>query len=64
MPAYAGFVKERFDRCLDLYLCPRKIKHRVNVDDPSVLLPKLPSPNELKPFPTEQAIVSFDNYKP
>ena len=23
VPAYADFVKERFERCLDLYLCPR-----------------------------------------
>lgn len=23
VPAYANFIKERFERCLDLYLCPR-----------------------------------------
>ena len=23
---YDNFVKERFERCLDLYLCPRKLK--------------------------------------
>ena len=23
---YANLVKERFERCLDLYLCPRKLK--------------------------------------
>lgn len=24
IPAYSDFTKERFERCLDLYLCPRK----------------------------------------
>jgi ribosome biogenesis protein ERB1 len=23
VPVYASFIKERFERCLDLYLCPR-----------------------------------------
>jgi ribosome biogenesis protein ERB1 len=29
---YKDFVKERFERCLDLYLCPRAIKKNVDVD--------------------------------
>ncbi|KAF4594475.1 Ribosome biogenesis protein erb1 [Ophiocordyceps camponoti-floridani] len=51
VPGYSEFVKERFERCLDLYLAPRIRKIRLNVD-PTSLLPKLPSPAELKPFPT------------
>ncbi|PHH77807.1 hypothetical protein CDD80_188 [Ophiocordyceps camponoti-rufipedis] len=51
VPGYSEFVKERFERCLDLYLAPRIRKMRLNVD-PTSLLPKLPSPAELKPFPT------------
>ncbi|KAM4066979.1 WD domain, G-beta repeat [Hirsutella rhossiliensis] len=51
VPGYAGFVKERFERCLDLYLAPRIRKNRLNID-PNSLLPKLPRPEELKPFPT------------
>lgn len=47
---YQNFVKERFERCLDLYLCPRKLKQRLNID-PETLVPKLPHPRELKPFP-------------
>jgi ribosome biogenesis protein ERB1 len=47
---YQNFVRERFERCLDLYLCPRKLKKRLNID-PETLIPKLPSPSELKPFP-------------
>ena len=31
VPAYARFVAERFERCLDLYLCPRARRKRVHV---------------------------------
>jgi ribosome biogenesis protein ERB1 len=51
VPGYETFVKERFERCLDLYLAPRVRKNRLNID-PASLLPKLPRPEELKPFPT------------
>ncbi|KHN98601.1 eukaryotic ribosome biogenesis protein 1 [Metarhizium album ARSEF 1941] len=51
VPAYAQLVKERFERCLDLYLAPRVRKNRLNID-PNSLLPKLPRSEELKPFPT------------
>jgi ribosome biogenesis protein ERB1 len=47
---YDNFIKERFERCLDLYLCPRKLKRRLNIN-PETLVPKLPKPKELKPFP-------------
>jgi ribosome biogenesis protein ERB1 len=40
VPGYERFVKEKFERCLDLYL-----------------VPKLPSPEELKPFPTTCAAI-------
>nr|XP_018906678.1 PREDICTED: ribosome biogenesis protein BOP1 homolog [Bemisia tabaci] len=49
--AYPKFVKERFTRCLDLYLCPRTTKVRQSIQ-PEDLLPKLPSPKDLQPFPT------------
>ncbi|OEH78862.1 ribosome biogenesis protein [Cyclospora cayetanensis] len=51
VPAYAQLVLERYNRCLDLYLCPRAVKHRMNVD-PSSLLPQLPPASSLMPFPT------------
>lgn len=54
-PAYDSFVKERFERCLDLYLAPRVRKTRLNID-PTSLLPKLPRPEELRPFPTVASI--------
>ncbi|XP_051467353.1 ribosome biogenesis protein BOP1 isoform X1 [Apus apus] len=56
VPAYPRFIHERFERCLDLYLCPRQRKMRVNVD-PEDLIPKLPKPRDLQPFPTTQALV-------
>lgn len=29
VPAFSTFIHERFERCLDLYLCPRQRKMRV-----------------------------------
>ncbi|KAI9750433.1 MAG: Ribosome biogenesis protein erb1 [Chaenotheca gracillima] len=51
VPGYEKFVKERFERSLDLYLAPRVRRSKLNID-PESLLPKLPSPEELRPFPT------------
>uniref|UniRef100_A0A672I872 Ribosome biogenesis protein BOP1 n=1 Tax=Salarias fasciatus TaxID=181472 RepID=A0A672I872_SALFA len=56
VPAFPRFIHERFERCLDLYLCPRQRKMRVNVN-PEDLIPKLPKPRDLQPFPTTQSLV-------
>ena len=32
VPGYETFVKERFERCLDLYLAPRVRKNRLRID--------------------------------
>ncbi|XP_026822167.1 ribosome biogenesis protein BOP1 homolog [Rhopalosiphum maidis] len=56
VPAYPKFIKERFTRCMDLYLCPRARKMRLTIE-PEDLLPKLPSPKDLQPFPTVQSMV-------
>lgn len=72
VPGYERFVKERFERSLDLYLAPRVRRNKLNID-PESLLPKLPNPEDLKPFPTTCAAifrgqegrvrsVSFDPY--
>lgn len=55
VPQYSQFIQEAFSRCLDLYLCPRRRKMRVNVN-PEDLIPKLPKPSELQPFPTVQSM--------
>lgn len=56
VPGYDTFIKERFERCLDLYLAPRVRRNKLNID-PESLLPKLPSPQDLRPFPTTTATV-------
>ncbi|CAJ2501181.1 Uu.00g040340.m01.CDS01 [Anthostomella pinea] len=50
-PAYDRLIYERFSRSLDLYLAPRVRKMRLHID-PASLLPKLPRPEELRPFPS------------
>lgn len=56
VPAYSKFINERFERCLDLYLCARQRKMKMNVN-PEDLIPKLPKPKDLEPFPRTQALV-------
>ena len=56
MPLFENLIKEHFERCLDLYMCPRLFRKKVNVSDPSKLIPELPSPNDLKPFPSQVSI--------
>ena len=51
VPMYQDLVREHFERCLDLYMCPRLTRKKMNVTDPNTLIPELPSPNDLKPFP-------------
>ena len=55
VPLYAPGVRERFERCLDLYLCPRATRRKEDAD-PEALLPKLPDPSQLKPFPSALAV--------
>lgn len=53
--AYEHSVREAFERCLDLYLCPRVMKRRLNID-PESLVPQLPKASDLRPFPTAKCI--------
>ncbi|KAF9246973.1 NUC169 domain-containing protein [Melanogaster broomeanus] len=55
VPAYDHFIKQRFNRQLDLYLAPRIQRTRLNID-PNSLIPKLPSPGSLRPFPTYSSL--------
>ncbi|KAI8473407.1 MAG: NUC169 domain-containing protein [Monoraphidium minutum] len=55
VPMYGAFIQEQFERCLDLYLCPRVRKKRLHVN-PESLVPKLPKPQDLQPFPTRLAV--------
>ena len=51
VPAWDTFIRERFERCLDLYLAPRQRKMRLTIQ-PEDLVPNLPKPQDLQPFPT------------
>lgn len=55
VPFYKNTVRERFERCLELYMCPRQRIRKANVD-PESLIPKLPRPKDLQPFPSSQSI--------
>jgi ribosome biogenesis protein ERB1 len=57
VPAYQQSLKERFERCLDLYMAPRVLRKRLDIPDAEALLPKLPAPRELRPFPSTAAVV-------
>lgn len=60
VPAYDKFTVERFERLLDLYLCPRMVNMKAQFD-PATLLPPLPSPRDLRPFPcTQTRTYSYD----
>lgn len=50
VPGYQESIRERFERCLDLYLAPRVRHNKLNID-PDSLIPELPSPKDLRPFP-------------
>ncbi|KAG7661283.1 ERB1 [[Candida] subhashii] len=50
VPGYQESVRERFERSLDLYLAPRVRHNKLNID-PDSLIPELPSPKDLRPFP-------------
>jgi ribosome biogenesis protein ERB1 len=55
VPGYKDLVQEKFERCLDLYLAPRTKKVKLNID-PESLVPKLPAPKELRPFPVASTV--------
>uniref|UniRef100_A0A1B0G4D6 Ribosome biogenesis protein BOP1 homolog n=1 Tax=Glossina morsitans morsitans TaxID=37546 RepID=A0A1B0G4D6_GLOMM len=61
VPAYPRYLRERFLRCLDLYLCPRARRVKLNIDA-EYLIPKLPSPKDLQPFPTVQSMI-YEGHK-
>lgn len=55
VPAYDQFIQQRFSRQLDLYLAPRIQRTKLQID-PNSLIPKLPSPSSLKPFPVYKSL--------
>ena len=55
VPLYQNMIKENFERCLDLYICPRVQKKKINIAASS-LIPDMPNPSDLKPFPSKISI--------
>ncbi|CAD2222826.1 BOP1NT (NUC169) domain/WD domain, G-beta repeat, putative [Angomonas deanei] len=50
VPFYNHTVQDRYQRCLDLAFFPRAQRTRLVVD-PNKLLPELPDPKDLRPYP-------------
>ncbi|XP_049848161.1 ribosome biogenesis protein BOP1 homolog [Schistocerca gregaria] len=61
--AYKKYLKERFERCLDLYLCTREQRRRKPIDLKKYEV-ELPNPDELRPFPSieMQRYVGHEGY--
>ena len=55
VPGYDNLIHEQFSRQLDLYLAPRIQRKKLNINADS-LIPKLPSPSSLRPFPVYQGL--------
>lgn len=55
VPAFDQFIQQRFQRQLDLYLAPRIQRAKLQID-PNSLIPKLPSPSSLRPFPVYKSL--------
>ncbi|SYZ63593.1 BOP1NT_(NUC169)_domain/WD_domain (plasmid) [Leishmania braziliensis MHOM/BR/75/M2904] len=50
VPFYHHTIQDRYQRCLDLAFFPRAQRTRLVVD-PDKLLPELPNPKDLRPYP-------------
>ena len=56
VPRYDNLIEEELERCCDLFLSARMIKKKTNIKE-SDILPDLPNPEELKPFPSRETIL-------
>ena len=56
IPRYDNLIEEELERCCDLFLSARTIKKKLDLKE-NEILPDLPKPEELKPFPTKECIV-------
>ena len=56
IPRYDNLIEEELERCCDLFLSARTIRKKLDLKENDVL-PNLPKPEELRPFPTKQCII-------
>eukprot|EP01080_Neovahlkampfia_damariscottae_P003136 gene3136-5452_t len=57
VPVDPNFILDRYNRCLDLYLAPRHEITKRKLINPEALLPELPKPEELRPFPEILSVI-------
>lgn len=55
IPKYAKFIEENYDRCVDLVMSSRFVKKKTDLKIEDIL-PALPKPEELKPFPAKENV--------
>eukprot|EP00026_Physarum_polycephalum_P003447 Phypoly_transcript_03458.p1 GENE.Phypoly_transcript_03458~~Phypoly_transcript_03458.p1 ORF type:complete len:809 (+),score=171.03 Phypoly_transcript_03458:210-2429(+) len=54
---WTGIMRQAYERCLDLYLAPRKRRQIPKREwEYQKYLPELPKPKDLRPFPTTESI--------
>ena len=56
IPRYDNLIEEELERCCDLFLSARTIRKKLDLKENDIL-PDLPKPEELKPFPTKECMV-------
>ena len=56
IPRYENLLEEEMERLVDLFLSSRTIKKKTEIKEKD-LLPDLPKPEELKPFPSKEIII-------
>ena len=56
IPRYEKLIDEELERCCDLFLAARSVKKKLDIKEED-LMPKLPKPEELRPFPTKETII-------
>ena len=56
VPRYEKLIEDELERCCDLFLSARTVKKKLDLKE-SDILPDLPKPEELRPFPTKETIL-------
>ena len=60
IPRYDNLIEEELERCCDLFLSARTIRKKLDLKE-NEILPDLPKPEELKPFPTKELFIKVMN---
>eukprot|EP01053_Blabericola_migrator_P003426 Blabericola_migrator_1__3425@NODE_2007_length_3430_cov_42_687779_g1226_i1_p1_GENE_NODE_2007_length_3430_cov_42_687779_g1226_i1NODE_2007_length_3430_cov_42_687779_g1226_i1_p1_ORF_typecomplete_len599_score129_63BOP1NT/PF08145_12/6_4e75ANAPC4_WD40/PF12894_7/1_1e05ANAPC4_WD40/PF12894_7/7_3WD40/PF00400_32/8_2e06WD40/PF00400_32/1_4e03WD40/PF00400_32/1_5e02Ge1_WD40/PF16529_5/0_00046Frtz/PF11768_8/0_016Frtz/PF11768_8/1_4e03_NODE_2007_length_3430_cov_42_687779_g1226_i114203216 len=63
IPGYDKLLLDRFNRCLDLYLCPRTVQ-KLKITNLEDILPELPSLDQYMPFPQRHGFTLKESGSP